>query len=737
MATTKPDLTRIWANGAPPANVVDPDTTTPGKVLAGWQAEVPPFEHFNFLQKWFTQGLAHFNEQGIGIWDTDTTYPIDGIVKGSDGEIYKSVLEQSGNDPVSDIGTNWKPFSQSITKDTVSDMTADTTLRVGQFIAVLDYATGNNSGVLFFKVVSGVAPSPDGGAQIDHDTLPIHFVQNLPAIKTFMMWGAKGNNSDIDDIPVQAAWDYLASVGGGIISSGDASRVYLLNNSIKGTFNSRLIGQGTFIANAGFTGVTLLDAANADTPTEIKALLYFVEGGKLNDPAGPQRTGAVVEKGPRFNGSSAAEYGVWAERYIGISIDAECINTLEYGVRLNLYCWNSHVGSYIHGGVGEGGLWLGGASNGINLDGLFIWGESTSLEFGIVVDGDNNGLCLDGGTIEKVDDGIFCQNGNGPLDISGMDFEVIGKSCIRVDGSAMATRPVGPINVTGSFLESDSLTEALVRADNAVVNVEGCRLRRGAKLANNGTGNNSVITFRNNINENSIPLGDGMIVSETVFDRQHKIINRLRNTSTSFLRTYEIQNNASSFNEDLVTSGLFFEHAVQDTPTQFSVSYAELFVDNELGGVSNQHFGIAVNGKQGAKRVTPLADNDTEFGYASLRWKEIFSGNGTINTSDERLKTELLDIDSAELAVAKELKTIIKKYCFKDSVDEKGDGARIHFGVGAQTVIEIFKNHGLDATKYALLCYNKWDDSSELEIKSGDRYGIRYDELLAFIIAGL
>lgn len=109
MATQKPDLTRVWANGAPPANVVDPDDTTPGKVNAGWQAEVPPFEHFNFLQKWFTQGLAHFNEQGIGVWDVDTNYPVDGMAKGSDGNIYKCIVEQSGNDPVGDL-TNWELY---------------------------------------------------------------------------------------------------------------------------------------------------------------------------------------------------------------------------------------------------------------------------------------------------------------------------------------------------------------------------------------------------------------------------------------------------------------------------------------------------------------------------------------------------------------------------------------------------------------------------------------------------
>lgn len=101
MAIDKPDLTRVWANGAPSGNVVDPDDTTPGKFSAGWQAEVPPFEHFNFIQKLQTQGLAHINEQGIPVWDTETVYPINALVKGSDGTVYKSLSEQSGNDPVS------------------------------------------------------------------------------------------------------------------------------------------------------------------------------------------------------------------------------------------------------------------------------------------------------------------------------------------------------------------------------------------------------------------------------------------------------------------------------------------------------------------------------------------------------------------------------------------------------------------------------------------------------------
>ena len=33
--TAKPDLTRVWASGAAPSELIDPDTTTPGKFASG------------------------------------------------------------------------------------------------------------------------------------------------------------------------------------------------------------------------------------------------------------------------------------------------------------------------------------------------------------------------------------------------------------------------------------------------------------------------------------------------------------------------------------------------------------------------------------------------------------------------------------------------------------------------------------------------------------------------------
>ena len=142
-------------------------------------------------------------------------------------------------------------------------------------------------------------------------------------------------------------------------------------------------------------------------------------------------------------------------------------------------------------------------------------------------------------------------------------------------------------------------------------------------------------------------------------------------------------------------------------------------------------------------------DNTFDLGLAPNRWKEIFSVNGTINTSDERYKT-LEDITATEKAVALAIKASMKKFKWNESIAREeagGDKARVHFGVGAQTVQSIFAANGLDANDYSLLCYDSWEMQPEIinskgEVTqeyraAGNRYGVRYTELLAFIISAL
>jgi len=143
----------------------------------------------------------------------------------------------------------------------------------------------------------------------------------------------------------------------------------------------------------------------------------------------------------------------------------------------------------------------------------------------------------------------------------------------------------------------------------------------------------------------------------------------------------------------------------------------------------------------------PTTDNTANLGGTSNRWATVYAGTGTINTSDAREKQQVRKLLDAEHDVAVKLKGLVRAFKFNDAVEKKGDGARIHVGVIAQEVIAAFEAEGLNASSYAIICYDEWEASDAVlddngtvvspAVKAGNRYGVRYEELLAFIISAL
>jgi hypothetical protein len=156
-------------------------------------------------------------------------------------------------------------------------------------------------------------------------------------------------------------------------------------------------------------------------------------------------------------------------------------------------------------------------------------------------------------------------------------------------------------------------------------------------------------------------------------------------------------------------------------------------------------------------------DNAYTLGTAGNRWSVVYAATGAINTSDERYKQDIRDLSEAEKLTAQDVKKLLKAFRFKDAVQEKGDKARIHFGVIAQEVQAAFVKNGLNPENYGLFCYDKWEDEFETIYRTevivdadgnektnhidtgekkqtqvaGDRFGIRYEELFAFVISTL
>lgn len=143
--------------------------------------------------------------------------------------------------------------------------------------------------------------------------------------------------------------------------------------------------------------------------------------------------------------------------------------------------------------------------------------------------------------------------------------------------------------------------------------------------------------------------------------------------------------------------------------------------------------------------IAPISDNSKTCGTAALRWSNIYSNNGTIQTSDARLKQQFRSQTERERDAALEIKSSICLFKFNDAVEFKGSSARWHTGVRAQEVISILSKHNLNWQEYAFICYDVWDGEKAIydddgnviikEIESGERYSIRYDELTMFILA--
>ena len=147
----------------------------------------------------------------------------------------------------------------------------------------------------------------------------------------------------------------------------------------------------------------------------------------------------------------------------------------------------------------------------------------------------------------------------------------------------------------------------------------------------------------------------------------------------------------------------------------------------------------------------------------------MFATNTSIQTSDKNEKQDIEELNDAEKQVAVAVKSLMRKYRWKSAVTKKGDDARIHFGIIAQDLQDAFKAEGLDASKYAMFCSDTWfekkisvdavEADKEKGIEAQDAYiythhysdgeevpsdatkktrlGVRYSELLAFIISAI
>lgn len=138
--------------------------------------------------------------------------------------------------------------------------------------------------------------------------------------------------------------------------------------------------------------------------------------------------------------------------------------------------------------------------------------------------------------------------------------------------------------------------------------------------------------------------------------------------------------------------------------------FCNIVVNNVAGDNTSAARGISIQ----QTALQPTNNNLLSLGVPSALWTQVHATNGTISTSDERLKTPLVPMTDAEEAAFLEINELPMKWQWLARIAEEGDAARWHAGPSVQAAIAIMEKHELEAFSYGVFCYDSWPAQTEV-----------------------
>lgn len=593
-------------------------------------------------------------------------------------------------------------------------------------------------------------------------TKSVNTANGIINVKDF---GAAGDGVADDTAAIQAAIDYWAPFQAFV---SDGGYVYLPAGRYKTTSAINLTGKhGIYIEGGGVHA------------TEVFATGNYPVFESINTASEPWIDGHIKNMTIRGGGNSNANaHGIYTVFTNGCTLENIALFSCKYGLNIN-HAWQYHIENVdAHGGGtdrSDVGVYMGPTTL-INIDNAITANNIT------VKDCITTGFRIVNGQGSKF---VNCEAGAVPI---GWHIGAPASGTVKcqwihfTNCLADTTTDAGWKLVKGAASEFGQMQFANCWSGNntdasavGLVYIEG-----GEDITFVGTQLQSCTNNGINLNTcNRIVFADyvlngfngsnsaktGVLLHNTtrcVFTGHHTPLNVFSNsdvleTGTSNVNVLTIDNSNGAqlvgvdsrhiANASITTSGAAVSHTFaatngsstlslkNSTPKTFSVACR-----------SDDYFAIADGATSRllihptAGHVIPGSNNLQQLGAASNRWSEVFAGSGTINTSDSAQKQDIRELTDAEKRVASKIKTLIKAYKFKDAVNSKGSAARVHVGAMAQDVEQAFAEENLSASDYGLFCYDQWTElvdpeTGEVTREAGSSYGLRYNELLAFIIA--
>jgi len=346
------------------------------------------------------------------------------------------------------------------------------------------------------------------------------------------------------------------------------------------------------------------------------------------------------------------------------------------------------------------------------------------------------------GSNEATDNSTLQVHGSGYLKIKDL-----GVSSTQLADDAVITAKIADSTgttdgVTSAKLATDSVIEAKIAANAVVTSKLATDAVTSAKISSTDT------TF--NVSSSNVVVNDGggnidfrvegdtnanLIFTDASADKVsiRGAIGAV--TNTTIHEGCEFKDGNIQISRSGVSAGIRLqEDSTLSSPNQQSdinlrtSDGAIVFTKPQKSSDQTTHSFEPSGVMQSLGSLIPITNGAANIGSTSKRWDTVYALTGAINTSDRNRKEEIEELSEAELRVAQACKGLVRKFKFKG-------GTRKHIGVIAQDVRDAFTAQGLDAHEYGLFCSDTWTDEDTGEEVT--QLGIRYDELLAFIISAL
>ena len=394
----------------------------------------------------------------------------------------------------------------------------------------------------------------------------------------------------------------------------------------------------------------------------------------------------------------------------------------------------------------------------INLNSQDITSVGNISATGNIITGGNITV---GGTVDGVDIAGLETTVTGKADLSGATFtgDISAPNVdISKTGSVTTNISTGLLSSSSSDIKTINIGTGFHNGGTTTINIAPTSTTtvKNINLNGNVTVSSNSTLEADNIEADTIDLSSQLDAVVTSPAQNTPVLNlqKYSATATGTGRFITFSARSSSGGANTLRGMIGLSHT---SSPQFSSPFMS-HASGSNGIMCNYSGSSSFNSIVPCSSTGSASNGSLHLGHAYAKWNTVYAATGSINTSDITKKQDIEQLSEAESRVAVAVKGLLRKYRWKDSVAEKGDNARIHFGIMAQDLKAAFEAEGLDANRYGMFCADtRWttdgtdtyvteeealeavaeEEETPEAITEETVYGVRYEELLAFIIAAI